>query len=70
MIHTHTKKSSYISKSEWDDDTKKLIVTFNDGTVYQYDDVTRDTWDGLIAASSIGQFFHRNIRGVHRNRPV
>jgi hypothetical protein len=43
-----------------------LQVEFRDGTVYQYFQVPRQTYQGLLQADSKGTYFNRLIRNVFR----
>ena len=56
-------QSSNISSVGYDGSTKTLQVEFRDQTVYEYDGVPEDVYDGLLAASSPGMYFHRAVRG-------
>jgi hypothetical protein len=42
-----------------------MEVEFVDGGVYRYFVVPRSVLDALLAADSIGRFFHEHIRGVY-----
>jgi hypothetical protein len=43
-----------------------LEIEFQDGGVYQYFDVPKPIYDGLIQAESPGKYFWANIRGAFR----
>jgi hypothetical protein len=58
--------SSTISEVGFEANSNTLEILFRDGRVYQYFDVPENIFDALKAASSAGQFFHQNIRGVFR----
>lgn len=52
-----------------------LTIKFNDkvdkpGGVYQYPDVPREKYDGLLAAESKGTYFGEHIKGADRNNPL
>ena len=61
MRDIKTAESSNIAKVEYDDDAKKLHVTFKNGGTYEYDDVPKDVAEGFEAAESAGKYFHANI---------
>lgn len=54
--------SSNIAAVGYDDEERKLAVEFNSGSVYHYDNVSRDTFEALRDAPSVGKYFHANIR--------
>ena len=58
--------SSNIDSAGYDPSSSTLEIEFKDGRVYQYFDVPRSVFDGLLRAASVGQYFHREIRGVFR----
>lgn len=43
-----------------------LQLSYTSGRTYQYFDVPREVYQGLITAPSWGAYFNRNIRGVYR----
>lgn len=58
--------SSTISEIGYDSDTATLEIMFSDGRVYQYFDVPLSIYEALMNAGSVGQHFHREIRGIYR----
>lgn len=58
--------SSSVASVGYDDSTQTLEVEFHNGTVYQYFDVSRAVFDGLMAADSKGGFMHEQVRGIYR----
>lgn len=54
--------STAISKIEYDELARELIVTFVSGRTYIYDDVPRDLYINFINAPSKGQFFNEYIK--------
>ncbi len=54
-------KSSNVKKTEYDLETKKLLVEFNNGIKYEYDDVPHKTYTQFRMAESQGKFFSTNI---------
>lgn len=54
-------KSSNIKKTEYDTESKKLIVEFNNGFKYEYDEVPHQTYTKFRMADSQGKFFTTDI---------
>lgn len=42
--------------------SETLVVEFNSGSLYAYDNVPKDTYDRFKAASSLGQFLNSEIK--------
>jgi len=64
-IETESVQSSHLHILRYDTDLQELQITFNNGSVYVYADVPIEEWQGLIAASSKGKYFHRYIRDTY-----
>ena len=54
-------ESSNISKTEYDTTSKKLIVTFNNGQQYEYEEVPHQSYTKFRMAESQGKFFVSDI---------
>lgn len=54
--------SSNIASIGYDDATQTLEIEFHGGGIYQYHNVPTSTYQGLMDASSHGQFFHQFIK--------
>lgn len=54
-------KSSNIKKAEYDTETKKLIVEFNNNLKYEYDEVPHQIYTKFRKAESQGKFFTTDI---------
>jgi len=54
-------KSSNIKRAEYDTETKKLVVEFNNNTKYEYDDVPHQIYVKFRMAESQGKFFTTDI---------
>jgi hypothetical protein len=54
-------KSSNVKKTEYNLETKKLLVEFNNGIKYEYDDVPHKIYTQFRMAESQGKFFSSNI---------
>jgi len=55
-------KSSNLNAVGYDEDNKVLAVLFNDGNLYEYSDVPKETYEAMINAGSVGSYFHKNVR--------
>lgn len=54
-------KSSNIKKTEYDTETKKMLVEFNNGFRYEYDEVPHQLYTKFRMAESQGKFFTTDI---------
>lgn len=55
-------KSSAIRSVGYDPDTKILSIEFNHGKVYDYLDVSEETFEEMLKAPSIGKFYNQRFR--------
>ena len=62
--------SSNISSIGYDPSTQVLEVEFHDESVYQYEGIPQSEYDGLMAASSHGQYLHQRIKDVYSYRRI
>ena len=58
--------SSNINSVRYEDETQTLEIEFHSGHVYQYFDVPKAIYDGLLSAASVGKYFHSQIKGMYR----
>ena len=54
-------ESSNIKEGKYNTNTKKLQITFNNGAIYEYDDVPHETFAAMNLAESQGKYFNANI---------
>jgi len=54
-------QSSNLVKTEYDTETKKLVVEFKNGMKYEYDDVPHQTYTQFRISESQGKFFNTKI---------
>lgn len=54
-------KSSNVKKTEYDTESKKLIVEFNNNLKYEYDDVPINLYTKFRMSESQGKFFSTEI---------
>jgi hypothetical protein len=62
--------SSNLKKGEYDTTTHKLQLTFKTDGVYEYDDISHETFAQLNLAESQGKFFNSNIKKNYTFRTV
>lgn len=62
--------SSMIAGSKYDPDKKELQIKFKNGATYAYEGVLQEDHDDLISATSVGTFFHDNIKDKYSGRRV
>lgn len=62
--------SSNISSIGYDPESQTLEIAFHDGSVYQYDGVPQSIYDGIMDASSHGQYLHQYIKGRYSYHKV
>jgi hypothetical protein len=58
-------KSANLKRSEYDVESKKLIVDFNNGTKYEYSDVPHNVYTQFRMSESQGKFFSSKISKVY-----
>jgi hypothetical protein len=54
-------KSSNIKHTEYDTETKKMLVEFNNGIKYEYSDVPHQIYTQFRISESQGKFFNSKI---------
>lgn len=55
-------KSSAIQAVAYDVEDKTLTVRFKQGAEYDYYDVPKEKFEGLLKAESVGKYFNKYIR--------
>lgn len=63
-------KSSNIKKTEYDTETKKLIVEFNNGFKYEYEDLPHQIYTKFRMAESQGKFFTTDISKSYKYKKL
>lgn len=63
-------KSSNIRKSEYDTETKKLLIEFNNLTKYEFQDVPHQVYTKFRMAESQGKFFSTDISKKYKYKKV
>jgi len=53
--------SSHIKYAEYDSDSQRMVLTFQNGSRYSYANMTPDLYTAFLQAPSQGEFLHRNV---------
>ena len=62
--------SSNLAKSEYDTETKKMIVEFKNGLRYEYDDVPLQVYTQFRMSESQGKFFSGKISKAYKYKKL
>ena len=63
-------KSSNIKKTEYDTETKKLVVEFNNGFKYEYENVPHQIYTKFRMSESQGKFFTTDISNTFKYKKL
>lgn len=63
-------KSSNIKRAEYDTESKKLMVEFNNGFKYEYDEVPHQVFTKFRMAESQGKFFTSDISKKYKYKKL
>jgi hypothetical protein len=63
-------KSSNVKKTEYDTETKSLLVEFNNGHKYEYSDVPHQIYTQFRMAESQGKFFSSKIVKTYKHKKI
>jgi len=63
-------KSSNLKKTEYDTETKQMIVEFNNGTKYEYADVPHQIYTRFRLSESQGKFFTSEIAKKYKYKKL
>ncbi len=66
MDWIETPESSNIARFGYDEGSSTLSIEFKKGGTYEYFDVPQSVYEGMQAATSKGQYFAAQIKGVFR----
>jgi hypothetical protein len=47
-----------------------MRLEFSNGTLYDYQDVSAETFNDFIQSKSVGRYFHANIKGNYTGTKV
>lgn len=54
----------------YEEEAKVLVVTFRDGTSYEYYGVSREVFQGLLKADDKGRYFNASIRNAFDSQRI
>jgi hypothetical protein len=57
--------SEHLDSVGYDEESKTMTIDFTDGSTYEYRGVTKDAFDNLVDASSVGDHFRRYFKGKY-----
>lgn len=57
--------SSNVQSVGYDESTETVHVLFLNGSLYAYRGVSQHVFEGLLHASSVGSYLHRNFKNVY-----
>jgi hypothetical protein len=63
-------QSSNVKKTEYDTETKKLVVEFNNGSLYEYDEVPHQVYTQFRMAESQVKFFSSKIVKTYKHKKL
>jgi len=58
-------RSTEIAIVGYDQSSKKLEIAFRTGSVYHYEDVPQEIYEGLIRAKSVGTYFAEYVKNTY-----
>lgn len=62
--------STVIKQFSYDAATKKLLVVFVSGLVYEYENIPEEVYNSMKVSGAKGIFFNQNIRNKYEFRKV
>ena len=66
VVGCATREPSPIRDAEYNVETKTLTVEFPNGARYQYAEVPEIVYQGLVSATSKGEFFNKYVKGKYK----
>jgi len=63
-------QSSNLKKTEYDTETKKMLVEFNNGAKYEYSEVPHQLYTQFRMSDSQGKFFNTKISKTYKYRKI
>ena len=63
-------ESSNLKKTEYDLDTKKLVVEFKNGMSYEYEEVPHNIFTQFRISDSQGKFFNTQISKTYKYKKL
>jgi len=65
-----TDKSSFIKSISYTNTYKVLVVTFDSGSIWCYDEVPKEVFHALAIAESAGKYFNKKIRNKYAGTAI
>ena len=62
--------SSHISAVGYEPDSQTLRIRFTSGKEYEYTNVPKSVYEGMMSAASVGRYFHASIREFYQAKKV
>lgn len=59
-------KSSQIASIGYHAESKTLVVKFKNNAMYSYSDVPEKIFNELMAAESVGKYFHARVKSIFK----
>jgi hypothetical protein len=63
-------KSTNLKNAKYDTELKSLVVEFNNGAIYEYENVPWEIFTKFRMAESQGSFFSKNISRTYKYKKV
>jgi hypothetical protein len=63
-------ESSNLKSTEYDTESKKLVVEFKNGFKYEYDEVPHNVFAQLRLSESQGKFFNTSISKTYKYKKI
>ena len=71
MIEWDEVKSSNIAAVGYDkDELRYVYIRFLNGSVYRYDGVSDEHYEGMMHADSVGRYFNEHIKGAYQYEKI
>lgn len=61
-------ESSIIKGVLHNEDDNLLLIKFNNGNLYMYENVSKEMYTKMMGSESIGKYFHANIKPLPTTR--
>lgn len=61
----HDVDSSNLQRVGYDPEDRTLAIEFKNGDTYNYEEVPEFVYEELMRSSSLGTYFHQNIRNTY-----
>ena len=69
-VHMTKVNSSDLDDIEYNETTRILTITFKNGSIYEYENVPKQEYLGLMSAASHGRYFAQNIKFQYHYRRI